>query len=244
MIGYDNLGKEKTCIAKYARLTRTVTLPDGRKQSIAWSSRDGRPRFTACLDVDKMINPDKTVNYDVLLNARFNAENLLTIIDEFKKIIVAGEQKYCEVDCLYPKMENGKSVGTEKVVSATLRCGIDANGLCYIYIKEPGKPELKFNFEADKKSNQVWHVIRMGDVDVDPLITARKTFIKYLEILYKLVEQESMNAITVSLLDKPEQDRRNNQYRAKVVAKQEEKPVETKRNEDKDTNALLDDLGI
>lgn len=243
MASYENNLKDKNVIARYVRLTKLQTLPDGRRQSISWNSRDGRPRFNACLDVDKMFNEDKTVNYSVVLTGRFNVEDLLVAIDEWISVIKKGEKGYKEVDCLYPRMENGKAVGDEKVVSATVRCGIDANKLCYFYIKEPNKPELKFNFEFDKKSQQVWHVHRSSESegDTDAALVGRKKFIKYLEVLKMLVEEEAKNSVTVVTLDNP---KANNAYvKPNNTYVKNSEPPKTPNIEIKD-DGLLSDLGL
>ena len=239
MAQYENNLKEKNVIARYARLTKVQVTPDGIKQSISWSSRDGRPRFTGCLDNAKMIREDKTVNYDVVLTARFNPEDLLLAIKQWRKVIEKGEKAYYDIDCLYPKMENGQAVGNEKVVSATIRCGIDANKICYFYIKEPNKPELKFNFEFEKQSQQVWHVHRSStsDGDIDPAIVGRGKFLAYLDTLEILIKQEIENAVTVVTLDNP----KANNYKPNYEKKAE--PVK-KNNIEVKEDGLLSDLGL
>lgn len=239
MAQYENNLKDKNVIARYARLTKVQVTSDGIKQSISWSSRDGRPRFSACLDNSKMIRDDKTVNYDVVLTARFNPEDLLLAIKEWKALIVKGEKAYYDIDCLYPRMENGQAVGNEKVVSATLRCGIDANKLCYFYIKEPNKPELKFNFEFEKQSQQVWHIHRRSTTgeDEDLALIGRKKFIAYLDTLEILIKQEVENSVTVVTLDNP----KANNYKPNYEKKTE--PVKNKDIEVKE-DGLLSDLGL
>ena len=159
------IDKDKVVIARLVGLTKRNKTKDGVNQSLVWSIRNNMPRLTAYLDNNKMLHPNGGLNYDYILTARFTPQALLEVLDGWKTIIKKGEQDFYETDCIYPKIIDGKVIEDEKVVSAVIRCGIDANKICYIYIKEPNKQEIKFNFD-----NSIWHVSRTsknGEIDVN-----------------------------------------------------------------------------
>ena len=170
------IDKDKVVIARLVGLTKRNKTKDGVNQSLVWSIRNNMPRLTAYLDNNKMLHPNGGLNYDYILTARFTPQALLEVLDGWKTIIKKGEQDFYETDCIYPKIIDGKVIEDEKVVSAVIRCGIDANKICYIYIKEPNKQEIKFNFD-----NSIWHVSRTsknGEIDVN--LVNRLSFLKYI----------------------------------------------------------------
>ena len=190
-----NESKDKIVISRYSSLTRYQRTNDGVNQSLTWSSRNGMPRCTVYLDTDNMLLPNKSVDYTKTLIARFTPKELLLTIKKWKELILKGEQGYHDVPCLYPNMVDGKPVGDEKVVSAVIRCGIDTNKLCQLYVKEPNKAEVKFNFEVDKKSRYVWHSHSTASGDIDEFQIGRERFIVYLEELEKIVNREVLDSV-------------------------------------------------
>jgi hypothetical protein len=180
------IDKDKVVIARLVGLTKRNKTKDGVSQSLVWSIRNNMPRLTAYLDNNKMLHPNGGLNYDYILTARFTPQALLEVLDGWKTIIKKGEQDFYETDCIYPKIIDGKVIEDEKVVSAVIRCGIDANKICYIYIKEPNKQEIKFNFD-----NSIWHVSRTsknGEIDVN--LVNRLSFLKYIEMVENVILEE------------------------------------------------------
>ena len=185
------IDKDKVVIARLVGLTKRNKTKDGVNQSLVWSIRNNMPRLTAYLDNNKMLHPNGGLNYDYILTARFTPQALLEVLDGWKTIIKKGEQDFYETDCIYPKIIDGKVIEDEKVVSAVIRCGIDANKICYIYIKEPNKQEIKFNFD-----NSIWHVSRTsknGEIDVN--LVNRLSFLKYIEMVENVIMEEEKKRI-------------------------------------------------
>ena len=189
------IDKDKVVIARLVGLTKRNKTKDGVNQSLVWSIRNNMPRLTAYLDNNKMLHPNGGLNYDYILTARFTPQALLEVLDGWKTIIKKGEQDFYETDCIYPKIVDGKVIEDEKVVSAVIRCGIDANKICYIYIKEPNKQEIKFNFD-----NSIWHVSRTsknGEIDVN--LVNRLSFLKYIEMVENVILEEERKLILLDL---------------------------------------------
>lgn len=196
------IDKDKVVIARLVGLTKRNKTKDGVNQSLVWSIRNGMPRLTAYLDNNKMLHPNGGLNYDYILTARFTPQALLEVLDGWKAIIKKGEQDFYETDCIYPKIVDGKVIEDEKVVSAVIRCGIDANKICYIYIKEPNKQEIKFNFD-----NSIWHVSRTsknGEIDVN--LVNRLSFLKYIEMVENVILEEERKRIETVVIDNKKKD--------------------------------------
>ena len=196
------IDKDKVVIARLVGLTKRNKTKDGITQSLVWSIRNGMPRLTAYLDNNKMLHPNGGLNYDYILTARFTPQALLEVLDGWKTIIKKGEQDFYETDCIYPKIIDGKVIEDEKVVSAVIRCGIDANKICYIYIKEPNKQEIKFNFD-----NSIWHLSRTsknGEIDVN--LVNRLSFLKYIEMVENVIMEEEKKRIETVVLDNKKND--------------------------------------
>ena len=196
------IDKDKVVIARLVGLTKRNKTKDGVNQSLVWSIRNNMPRLTAYLDNNKMLHPNGSLNYDYILTARFTPQALLEVLDGWKTIIKKGEQDFYETDCIYPKIIDGKVIEDEKVVSAVIRCGIDANKICYIYIKEPNKQEIKFNFD-----NSIWHVSRTsknGEIDVN--LVNRLSFLKYIEMVENVILEEERKRIETVVLDNKKKD--------------------------------------
>ena len=199
------IDKDKVVIARLVGLTKRNKTKDGVNQSLVWSIRNNMPRLTAYLDNNKMLHPNGGLNYDYILTARFTPQALLEVLDGWKTIIKKGEQDFYETDCIYPKIIDGKVIEDEKVVSAVIRCGIDANKICYIYIKEPNKQEIKFNFD-----NSIWHVSRTsknGEIDVN--LVNRLSFLKYIEMVENVILEEERKRIETVVLDNKKKDYSN-----------------------------------
>ena len=196
------IDKDKVVIARLVGLTKRNKAKDGVNQSLVWSIRNNMPRLTAYLDNNKMLHPNGGLNYDYILTARFTPQALLEVLDGWKTIIKKGEQDFYETDCIYPKIIDGKVIEDEKVVSAVIRCGIDANKICYIYIKEPNKQEIKFNFD-----NSIWHVSRTsknGEIDVN--LVNRLSFLKYIEMVENVILEEERKRIETVVIDNKKKD--------------------------------------
>lgn len=196
------IDKDKVVIARLVGLTKRNKTKDGVNQSLVWSIRNNMPRLTAYLDNNKMLHPNGGLNYDYILTARFTPQALLEVLDGWKTIIKKGEQDFYETDCIYPKIIDGKVIEDEKVVSAVIRCGIDANKICYIYIKEPNKQEIKFNFD-----NSIWHVSRTsknGEIDVN--LVNRLSFLKYIEMVENVILEEERKRIETVVIDIKKKD--------------------------------------
>ena len=196
------IDKDKVVIARLVGLTKRNKTKDGVNQSLVWSIRNNMPRLTAYLDNNKMLHPNGGLNYDYILTARFTPQALLEVLDGWKTIIKKGEQDFYETDCIYPKIIDGKVIEDEKVVSAVIRCGIDANKICYIYIKEPNKQEIKFNFD-----NSIWHVSRTsknGEIDVN--LVNRLSFLKYIEMVENVILEEERKRIETVVIDNKKKD--------------------------------------
>lgn len=196
------IDKDKVVIARLVGLTKRNKTKDGVNQSLVWSIRNNMPRLTAYLDNNKMLHPNGGLNYDYILTARFTPQALLEVLDGWKAIIKKGEQDFYETDCIYPKIVDGKVIEDEKIVSAVIRCGIDANKICYIYIKEPNKQEIKFNFD-----NSIWHLSRTsknGEIDVD--LVNRLSFLKYIEMIENVILEEERKRIETIVIDNKKKD--------------------------------------
>jgi len=196
------IDKDKVVIARLVGLTKRNKTKDGVNQSLVWSIRNNMPRLTAYLDNNKILHPNGGLNYDYILTARFTPQALLEVLDGWKTIIKKGEQDFYETDCIYPKIVDGKVIEDEKVVSAVIRCGIDANKICYIYIKEPNKQEIKFNFD-----NSIWHVSRTsknGEIDVN--LVNRLSFLKYIEMVENVILEEERKRIETVVIDNKKKD--------------------------------------
>ena len=169
--------KNKLKIGRFAQFTLSQQIENDKK-SLVWSTRNGMPRITVYLGNDAF-NADKSLNYNKIIIARFTPFALGNLISKWEAIIAKGEQDYAEVECLYPKRENGVAIA-EKEITAIVRLGIDENGICYIYIEEKDKPKSKFNIVEGG-----WHKFRSKkSIDYDKESKLSQDYAKkYIEFL-------------------------------------------------------------
>lgn len=236
--------------SKYTSLTLTSTTEDGKTRTLLWGMREGYPRMTVFTD-NEIKKGDGTMDYDKMIIAPFTVNKLGATIDLFREVLKEDKNDYEEIDCVYPKIENGVKSETEKVIRAKVRFGIDTKGICYFYIENSAGIKIKFNIAEDG-----WHVFRKGKGAVDNRTASdlSKRYAKaYLDLLYEFFESDAKsNGIVVSYIPvkssfnnkKPYQ---NNKYKQNTYVKpeastQEETKTKIKSSEESFTGTTLDDL--
>lgn len=182
--------------AKYAGLLLTSISEEKKTRTLTWSSRDGYPRITVFTD-NEIKKPDGSMDYNKMITAPFAILKLKSAIRLWTKVLDENVNgTYEEVDCMYPKIENGVKHDDEKVIRAKARFGIDNNGICYFYIEDNNKPKIKFNIVEDG-----WHVwrARKNAIENRNMSEMSKEHARsYLEILTALFLEDIKSNMTVT----------------------------------------------
>lgn len=196
-MAYDNTQKPDIKTTRFMSLDLTSYDENKKVRRLFWSTRDGNPRITVYTD-SEILKPDGKMDYDKVIIAPFSAMKLKMAIKLFKEIVAEGKNDYVEIDCMYNKYDKGVRTD-ELLVKATVRFGIDKDGVCYFYLMDGNKPKIKFNIGSDG-----WHVIRKGREAVNPLSVgemSQRLTVEYFDLIVDLFKLDFIekNRVTRSI---------------------------------------------
>lgn len=195
---------DKVKLTKFAVLTLSKTIQNEStgeedRPTLRWMLRNGYPRVTVFTS-DEMADSNKKFDYNKMIIAPFDLISLNIFITMAKEVLEKKEKSsYREVNCLNKKFVNGERTN-EMYLQATVRIGIDDEGVAYIVVMEDTKPKIKFDF---KPSDYLKFKDENGDEITDHAKITRLYAVEYIRILEKLLDSEMDDFKKVEYIDGP-----------------------------------------
>jgi len=196
--------KDKVKIVKFAPLTLGTTIQDEKsgendRPTLRWSMRAGYPRATVFTS-NNIMSTDGKMDYNKMIIAPFDIISLNLFLTLSTEVLDKKEKSsYREVNCLNTKFENGVR-SNEKYVQATVRIGLDAEGVAYIMVKDNTKPKIKFDILPPE-----WLEFKddNGDAITHPSKLSRVYAKAYIKMLENLLASEMDDFKKIEHIDGP-----------------------------------------
>lgn len=141
------------------------------------SIRNGYPRLTSTLEFPKK---GQKFDYNKVITAPFTPIVFVNFIDDFIKLITAGEKKkFNRIEC-YNTVFKDNIKTTDVKLQATVTYGINSDGIPVLAVTETDKQKIIYNISEPNK----WHQYYTNDSEqIAEDIIARQLSITYLNIL-------------------------------------------------------------
>ena len=141
------------------------------------SIRNGYPRLTSTLEFPKK---GQKFDYNKVITAPFTPIVFVNFIDDFIKLITAGEKKkFNRIEC-YNTVFKDNIKTTDVKLQATVTYGINSDGIPVLAVTETDKQKIIYNISEPNN----WHQYYTNDSEqIAEDIIARQLSITYLNIL-------------------------------------------------------------
>ena len=231
----------KVKMVKFAPLTLGKDVIDEKTQekdrpTVRWSMRGNYPRATVFTS-SNLQDKEGKFDYNKMIIAPFDILTIQLFINQVKELLDKKEKSsYKEINCLNTKFKDGERTN-EKFVQATVRVGIDKDGVAYLVVMAEGKPKIKFDILPPE-----WFEFKddNGDIITHPSKLSREYAKVYIRTLELLLESEVENYKTVEMIDGPK--RKGNMKNTYKPKPKQDENKEKDNATSEDVNDVLDSI--
>ncbi len=233
----------KVKMVKFAPLTLgkivvNEATQENDRPTLRWSMRAGYPRITVFTS-SNLEDKDGKFDYNKMITAPFDIISLTLFLDKAKELLEKKEKSsYREVNCLNTRFKDGERTN-EVFVQATVRMGIDKEGVVYLVTMGEKKPKIKFDILPPE-----WLEFKddNGDVITHPSKLSREYAKAYIRILENLLASEMESFKKVEYIDGPTKKKYEGKSysKAKKDTEFDSKPSTVKTSTD--VNDVLDSI--